>query len=302
MSSFRACARLDLFQPTLPARGATNYYADLLATSVISTHAPRTGSDNSRFRFIVSYALFQPTLPARGATPSSNGLIWVQGISTHAPRTGSDRGTNSTRLQSALFQPTLPARGATKKPLIPVLIAGDFNPRSPHGERPDCWHRKSSARFISTHAPRTGSDTQALYPYQRQGQISTHAPRTGSDEYQRAYYQAHKISTHAPRTGSDGRKKVTMTTKQHFNPRSPHGERLGARRHGRRPYDFNPRSPHGERRKLHLRKALLCAISTHAPRTGSDDHPLRAAGRYRHFNPRSPHGERRRIPAPTRRR
>ena len=170
---------------------------------------------------------FQPTLPARGATPSSNGLIWVQGISTHAPRTGSDRGTNSTRLQSALFQPTLPARGATKKPLIPVLIAGDFNPRSPHGERPDCWHRKSSARFISTHAPRTGSDTQALYPYQRQGQISTHAPRTGSDN------PNNRRALHP----------------YNFNPRSPHGERRISAGLLSSAQDFNPRSPHGERRE-----------------------------------------------------
>ena len=40
----------------------------------------------------------------------------------------------------------------------------------------------------------------------------------------------------------------------------------------------------------------LLDISTHAPRTGSDQ-PVRAGGNSRtcYFNPRSPHGERRRI-------
>ena len=62
----------------------------------------------------------------------------------------------------------------------------------------------------------------------------------------------------------------------HFNPRSPHGERLDAagffwsgRMH------FNPRSPHGER-------LSTVSATTHAST---------------HFNPRSPHGERRLIVA-----
>ena len=58
--------------------------------SVISIHAPRTGSDEGGRRFI------------RG-----------QGISIHAPRTGSD-GARRTGLSSlSRFQSTLPARGAT---------------------------------------------------------------------------------------------------------------------------------------------------------------------------------------------
>ena len=77
----------------------------------------------------------------------------------------------------------------------------------------------------------------------------------------------------------------------HFNPRSPHGERLATASapptafdfnprspHGERPCTatiatfsayFNPRSPHGERRVL-LGAVRLRGISIHAPRTGSD--------------------------------
>ena len=56
----------------------------------ISTHAPRTGSDQVRF-------------------PNISQLI----ISTHAPRTGSDRQAVGYIRRQELFQPTLPARGAT---------------------------------------------------------------------------------------------------------------------------------------------------------------------------------------------
>ena len=78
------------FQPTLPARGATLNIECEVTHWRISTHAPRTGSDE-RFPSIRAYphdfnprsphgerrkkllllryrVIFQPTLPARGAT------------------------------------------------------------------------------------------------------------------------------------------------------------------------------------------------------------------------------------------
>ena len=80
---------------------------------VISTHAPRTGSDTSL-----------------------KGIEGSEYISTHAPRTGSDR-------------------------IFPVFNMGggkNFNPRSPHGERPAGEIVEWGSADISTHAPRTGSD------------------------------------------------------------------------------------------------------------------------------------------------
>ena len=82
---------------------------------------------------------------------------------------------------------------------------------------------------------------------------------------------------------------------QHFNPRSPHGERRTMLAFFQiLVSDFNPRSPHGERQlgMRHIRR--LNPISTHAPRTGSDG--LRQGwnrAKILYFNPRSPHGERR---------
>ena len=61
--------------------------------------------------------------------------------------------------------------------------------------------------------------------------------------------QARTISIHAPRTGSDNTREFPKTGAAHFNPRSPHGERLPAP----------------------LRICSALRISIHAPRTGSDE-------------------------------
>ena len=168
------------------------------------------------------------------------------------------------------FQSTLPARGAT-----PNLAAV-----TPSGA-------------ISIHAPRTGSDGGAFRDVPRAAVISIHAPRTGSDAQRLRLAAGISISIHAPRTGSDARFRLLIpdgypfqstlpargatTASQmrcasckHFNPRSPHGERLVVIVISSFFGDFNPRSPHGERRGF----------------VGF------SAGK-KNFNPRSPHGERR---------
>ena len=155
LSAWRSTLR---FQPTLPARGATTTSMSDISLSLISTHAPRTGSDispcavNPRWK-ISTHAPrtgsdrvgrcrrspdggFQPTLPARGATRQRVRRLQRQRlISTHAPRTGSDRCNVDDHLIVYIFQPTLPARGAT------FLLL-----------------RRCVLSAISTHAPRTGSD------------------------------------------------------------------------------------------------------------------------------------------------
>ena len=79
------------FQPTLPARGATDSVLRLrILRHVISTHAPRTGSDHTSLSVLTTSSVFQPTLPARGATSITADIDPDNNISTHAPRTGSD--------------------------------------------------------------------------------------------------------------------------------------------------------------------------------------------------------------------
>ena len=145
----------------------------------------------------------------------------------------------------------------------------DFNPRSPHGERRLLRLSNPQWDLISTHAPRTGSDTKADGVLSEVKAFQPTLPARGATRKRNFDAKELLISTHAPRTGSDAYQYRYAVPSDHFNPRSPHGERLGDfRACSVRPY-FNPRSPHGERQG---RK------------------PSRLPPRY--FNPRSPHGER----------
>ena len=190
---------------------------------------------------------------------------------------------------------------------------------------------------ISTHAPRTGSDhttfcnahcqafqptlpargatfpgSVAHIPYN----ISTHAPRTGSDvEADAAVFILPRISTHAPRTGSDQTPGASENAEKNFNPRSPHGERRPSFPFIFSSLSFQPTLPARGATVTRPTKCTRCEISTHAPRTGSDERivkneNLQAISTHAprtgsdlsfcdfspaqvHFNPRSPHGERR---------
>ena len=190
------------FQSTLPARGATvspqkstrttNFNprsphgerqgkgASPQPSPHISIHAPRTGSDAHARCPCSRQRAFQSTLPARGAT-------------TLTERIGA---------LAQLFQSTLPARGATglrKSQRRDIIIsihaprtgsdehlsgvrAGrrDFNPRSPHGERPyGDLEKYSDNPFQSTLPARGATSFSSKSNCSRQ--ISIHAPRTGSD-------------------------------------------------------------------------------------------------------------------------
>ena len=266
-------ARLDLISTHAPRTGSDQPFVPHYLAHPISTHAPRTGSDAIQFGALYKALKFQPTLPARGATKQAGIQQRVQRISTHAPRTGSDR-RGPFRLPPASdgFQPTLPARGATPSPPAGKAFKG----------------------------------------------ISTHAPRTGSDQTMGNALNGSNISTHAPRTGSDvpSFRRVARLDLD-FNPRSPHGERPPASGRGRRCSGISTHAPRtGSDPAIGETVVITKHISTHAPRTGSDGSPplfapqrrefqptLPARGattsmcvpcRRTHFNPRSPHGERQR--------
>ena len=170
-------------------------------------------------------------------------------ISIHAPRTGSDALAMWCVLNHGKFQSTLPARGATHRRHPLLLLAGDFNPRSPHGERPIPLVTPSFLSKISIHAPRTGSDIRK----NRNGATGVVFQST------------------LPARGATWMQTLKKSSRHDFNPRSPHGERLVIpRSHGcgscisihapRTGSDHPPRpeEPGGVK------------ISIHAPRTGSD--------------------------------
>ena len=130
------CSRPDsLFQPTLPARGATCFPKCTDTDSAISIHAPRTGSDAYEWQC----------------------FDFVQ-ISIHAPRTGSDRWRCLPRLARTDFNPRSPhgeRRQARRHPRRPALISIHAPRTGSDGISGAC---PFSCICISIHAPRTGSD------------------------------------------------------------------------------------------------------------------------------------------------
>ena len=145
------------FQSTLPARGATWTTLSISPRRRFQSTLPARGATLRRLAVASCPAKFQSPLPARGATRTEINHIGLTCISIHAPRTGSD----------------LAGSGHDQ-------FLTDFNPRSPHGERPAALRPHSLPPSISIHAPRTGSD-KLKWTALKGLIISIHAPRTGSD-------------------------------------------------------------------------------------------------------------------------
>ena len=122
-----------------------------------------------------------------------------------------------------------------------------FNPRSPHGERPNLLLTKELPNLFQSTLPAWGA-TGGMVRRKREPEISIHAPRMGSD-----------IVTTA-----------AASNVLYFNPRSPHGERQKSASELCPFGHFNPRSPHGERLSSEFGRVASFAISIHAPRMGSD--------------------------------
>ena len=168
---------------------------------------------------------FQSTLPVGGATGQN---VWEPGtvdISIHAPRGGSD--------------------------LLDAVAKGRFRisihaPRG--GSDGTLWDSWDSSN-ISIHAPRGGSDCRGEGGRSSTTQFQSTLPVGGATHYSTTPTTKSKISIHAPRGGSDRLRLRLLTTSNHFNPRSPWGERLFQPFQTDVVLNFNPRSPWGERRK-----------------------------------------------------
>ena len=169
--------------------------------SDISIHAPRTGSDAApqhRYLFLTKFQstlpargatsggnsdeteepIFQSTLPARGATYVLVSWMLFRKISIHAPRTGSD----------FTFAPSPP-------------IGYNFNPRSPHGERPAVRATAVLPRGFQSTLPARGAT--ALHDLDVI--MTDFNPRSPHGERQASLMLADSFD-------------------KNFNPRSPHGE------------------------------------------------------------------------------
>ena len=294
----RTKLQADVFQSTLPARGAT---PNLICKHYISG--------------------FQSTLPARGATYTDAETGRAIQISIHAPRTGSDfsnqvggtrrkdfnprsphgeRPGNGVRTHDqSHFNPRSPHGERRKRARTPRLTP-HFNPRSPHGERHGYYCEVAPTGTFQSTLPARGATCMAIsyaalksnfnprsphgerpvaHGWSHGRKISIHAPRTGSDALRQQPCDRLRISIHAPRTGSDGStpaKFAVLTGISIHAPRTgsdPAGPVAGADR-----FPFQSTLPARGATSVRAFRLRNRGISIHAPRTGSDQRlPLRAA-------------------------
>ena len=258
------------FQSTLPARGATRGQQSAgLLVHYFNPRSPHGERPLQCFR-LGQGRHFNPRSP-HGERRFSRFLPrFAVIISIHAPRTGSDHPALRRASESLPISIHAPRTGSDDGSRRHFEKRGNFNPRSPHGERrADVKLTLKQCSFQSTLPARGATDRVELKDRAFLFQSTLPARGATLELLKTAVYQSFQSTL--PARGATLIRWVCCRGFFHFNPRSPHGERLRRVRLpcAGRAY-FNPRSPHGERR---------CWKGTPENRN--------------YFNPRSPHGERR---------
>ena len=158
-------------------------------------------------------------------------------------------------------RPPFPREGCPSPPY--------FNPRSPHGERPVTRNNHAvEKRFQSTLSSRRATVLLINCIPLRQFQSTLSSRRATSSVWA------------APQAGQFQSTLSSRRATVHF------------RQNIQRSKYFNPRSPHGERPTWAVPELDMDGISIHALLTESDDIVFQPWGSLPDFNPRSPHGER----------
>ena len=168
------------------------------------------------------------------------------------------------------FQSTLPAWGETLRKRAGFTGFINFNPLSPHGERPGALGAtKKTHNYFNPLSPHGESPSNASSAPLRQSFQST-LPAWGETVVMVALLTLHPISILSPRMGRD---------------------HLTVGFHGHHTTFQSTLPAWGEtRRNYPIRRVK---ISIHSPRMGRDGRQGPRTGRSRNFNPLSPHGERR---------
>ena len=169
-----------------------------------------------------------------------------------------------------LFQSTLPAGGATWQRHPVGDPPGNFNPRSPQGERRPLLCHCTGDSGISIHAPRRGSDVVLNISVTINLNFNPRSPQGERPD-------GHTLETCSPQ----------------FQSTLPAGGATPERKKRWGLASFQSTLPAGGATLFHPDKVIWMGISIHAPRRGSDRHPRPGQPLLDYFNPRSPQGERR---------
>ena len=138
------------------------------------------GRDEAETPVHTAEAEFQSTLPAWGETYRRSPRKLRKRISIHSPRMGRDQRRPKLARRSRSFQSTLPAWGETAGGRGGVSVPSDFNPLSPHGERPIFDFFQIFLKTFQSTLPAWGETPSGSIPSYGD-LISIHSPRMGRD-------------------------------------------------------------------------------------------------------------------------
>ena len=213
-------------------------------------------------------------------------------ISIHAPRTGSDGDGTALPCRQANFNPRSP-HGERPLP-TPWSFGGavHFNPRSPHGERLSAGRCPAIIRQDFNPRSPHGERRSHWCAKSSAQRFQSTLPARGATYLTKDLEMLKVFQSTLPARGATQRRKNLMRQKQ-FQSTLP-------ARGATQLYELGMLSPTQFQSTLPARGAThqripFCpdsCISIHAPRTGSDGRGGRGSASTRHFNPRSPHGER----------
>ena len=168
----------------------------------------------------------------------------------------------------ARFQSTLPLRGATSAQTISIRIPRFQSTLPLRGATSFHGRPVVGLQFQST-LPLRGA-TRFVQKIGIVMLISIHAPLAGSDVLRQFHPNHSAISIHAPLAGSDQDIADQDTNLEHFNPRSPCGERPAASVTPHVAWLFQSTLPLRGATESCRTSAFRETISIHAPLAGSD--------------------------------
>ncbi len=148
---------------------------------------------------------------------------------------------------SGIFQSTLPARGATYGHSGRANTSLDFNPRSPHGERPSAVISQARDNRFQSTLPARGATTLVDRYVIGTGDFNPRSPHGERHDALTGNIIRERFQSTLPARGATGTGAPNSRSFLFQSTLPARGATQSAtRREGAEVY-FNPRSPHGER-------------------------------------------------------
>ena len=150
-----------------------------------------------------------------------------------------------------------------------MTLIGNFNPRSPRGERLSLQCSALSSVAISIHAPREGSDRVPRRKRPRPPDFNPRSPRGERPALTAEILPKISFQSTLPARGATLSHYDGCAGVYDFNPRSPRGERHLYTLCTKITLYFNPRSPRGERRAQNPPEGLKNGFQSTLPARGA---------------------------------